>query len=781
MGTYDPASVPSLGDSLYVRDRANLVGQGYLATNMASPTFPSQSVFAQPVGLSYPIREDYKDEDEWYKAFVRYCATKAIPTHRRRAEMYRMAIDMYTQVSQFSKVPTYGRGQEDAGLTPVEYEFINAFAPIINVKQGEFSTKDYKVSASVSNERAFSRRAEFERTILTDKMLNDIDPGIFERMGQMPENPAALDAIKNFEGSINDFVEKNYRDIYADIAERLLTDWMASSNFENWLGQTYKFYQLTETAISCPYINERTLEVINPLIKPDAFVPDPMSRDNFFETANFHIEFQYESIESIRMRYPGIDLSDLKRLIGANRNFYGLPVWREDGDGRYYLVVMHVEFKYPEVNKFNEDFQVGTEIRAENTETETIIWEEPIMERIERAEAFEELYFVDAIGGTLIADKGRVPFQTRSALDPYKANLSSEVVVYDYAISPFIPNSSVRIGALINYRNLSLFKLLKLIGNLEGSKIVLDERLIPDFNQAASKDEAFATWWGNVKENNIIFTDSRETSMLPSGSQIPIQVINLSERDVPIINQLIETIAFIDQQIEKFMGFSPARTGNISKYAPVRNVQQELSQSDFATADLRNTFETFVERTLTKVVNLIKTAIIFARNKANEGDKDAELYLRVMTMRYGEPAMLVQDDFIFEDLGIKIKRRSNNEELMRDYKELGMLFLQQKVDPEAAEAVMDMWDSDDARDMRHNFKKAVAAQRARQQQQQQQQAMQEQEAAMQAQQAQVEGEAALLDRQQQMAMEKEMTKQDGETTRTLIKADAKTGKPAVKA
>ena len=754
-----------------------LASQGWVDSTLASPGYPNPMMLPLPQGVLYPKRESYGTEEMWLKAMAQYIVAIVRPTWMRRLAQHRLAFDLYTQVTDFSQVPSYGRDPENLAQLPAERYFLNALVPIINTKQGEFTSKEYKIGVYVTNEEAKSRKADFLQAALADKFFADISPdafkslGIDPQLGGDPENPIIIRAMEEYEGSVREFVETKYRDVYADLMERVLFDWMERNNIDSWLSQAYKFYLLTGAACAQPYIDERTSEVVLPLVKPEDFVPDTRARDNFFDTGNFFIRFSWQTLESVQMRYPNLTVDELKKFIGARQNMFGINVWRADSDGRYYVIVMHLQFKQPKVMEYDLEVPVSERLEMREMDERVEIDVQRQVEKKKYKEAYEELYYADLIGGMLFAEGGVVKNQIRSAADPAKAHLNAEMLIYDYSISPQIGNNTLRLAVLIHQRNYVLQKLMRIISSIEPAKMELDVRLIPAFDEAAGTEENFRIWWEQFKNNNVILVDRSNLSLNPGAdaSAEAVRVKNISEKDIQVVGALTEMINYIDQQIQQYMGFSPARTGKISQYSTSSNVQQELTQSDYATADERIAFEKWFERVLQKVANLQKVAIVGLIEASRAGDQVATEKLDLMRIRYGDEIMTYADGFIFQDYGIKVKRRANADQQLQELRQLAAQALQQGADLDMLAVNVDLVTSDSVSEVQRKLVDLIRYKKSREEAAMQQQMLAQQAAQQATVEAQTGAQYAAADSRNRATIEKELIKQDAETQRELMR------------
>jgi hypothetical protein len=135
-------------------------------------------------------------------------------------------------------------------------------------------------------------------------------------------------------------------------------------------------------------------------------------------------------------------------------------------------------------------------------------------------------------------------------------------------------------------------------------------------------------------------------------------------------------------------------------------------------------------------------------------------------MRYGDLASSVTTDLALEDIGIKVKRRANNAELVGKMQELLSVALQQGADPNLVKAIAKSYMETDASEMMSMIEKSMdnmiqQQQAAQQAQAQQQAAMMQQNQAMNAQQQQQMGQQS-ADNELRNLLAQEAMRQQGQ-------------------
>lgn len=703
-------------------DRGNLFAQGFgYYGGGVSSSLPAASMLGIPGYRTYPLKSDFNDEKKWILAMGQYFIRKAIPIFQRRLSMNRFSTQMAITTTEFSKIPGYSRTPEGITQTPVEREFINTINPIINQLLGEFVQKPFDIKANCVNQEAFSRKNETLYGILLSQFFKGLEDDVREIAGL--SLPNAEELLKVTKGNAIEYIKKHYKDVISESIEKMLNDWIQDSNFKQWLEQAYKLYLITDFVAATPYIDAETLQVKNPLIFTDRFIPDVSSLDNYFTNQKFFISYEYLPLESVMMRFPNLNLEDVKRFIGSRASFFGLPV-AEQLDGRNYIVVVKIQFIYPEEIEISSNKESAESITVDLDFDE--LKESKEEEQTILKKRYEQLYYAYIIGGSLVGEHGVVPFQLRSRRDPSRVNLGSRVMVYDYFLDPSTPNRMTRMSALIKYRNIAFFKLVEFVSQLKGAYLEVDTKLIPHFSDSFSDSENFKTWWDQIQQNRLIFVNKSDSDFTRTNNDQAIKVVNVNG-DNEQIRVLREAVLFYDQEIQRLMGVNAARTGNTGQYTTEGVARANLTASDYATYSNVSAFENFLENLLTDVANLLKISFIAKRDRAMEGDYSAAQSYQFDCMRYGDLAEMITTDLILEDIGIKIKRKDNQDQMKSDIREFLQIALQQKVDPQFLKIILHAYIQDNPSDMLASFDNIMNEYTRMQQEQAEQEAAQQQQ------------------------------------------------------
>ena len=684
---------------------------------------------------SYPDKADYPEQEDWLRAMTLYILSKSENIMVQRYNMNERAKRLYTAITDASKIPSYAADDDGLSFSGITYEHLNSIANPIDVYIGEIASKGFNVNVYVNNEEAKSRKEQVRAMHLIKRFTAEKFPELMddEERQQMREK---LDIDKAMAG---------YRDVYELAIDRALTDWMARSNFEDWLNQTALACILTNTAIGCPYIDPQTFEVILDYVDPSTFVFDVDCKDDFFKDKKYYVHFDYLSLNSVLQMYPDLDKEEIvKRGSGtASQAFLGYPIFRHSRDNDFdQVLVVRCYFMYQdEMEREHSEIKGYSLALKKEDGKEPVVSESVDKETTSERYPYENIYYCDLLGGHFVIKGGVMPYQQRSIRMPAKAQLNSQCLCFGYGLDTMTPPMPVRVEALQVYRNALFFKFIQMVARMKGAITEIDVRYMPEF-VGTPDGERLKKYLDEIQSNGIILKDSSliDAATLDGGKVPP--AITVTMIGMPAeVSVLLEHINFLNMEIQQIIGFNAARTGGISKYEKVSNTMLNKTQSDYSTAYRGISFDRFIENTLTTVANLLKMSIYLKKKHGSQKQKDS---LRISIG--DEFSSLVDDDheFLFQDIGLHFKRRDMSDtEKMNELKMMVQAGLQngsvdflaalqlQKYDSpiEAIEAIEKVLREKQIREEQMAMQQQqMQNQQAQQMQQQQLQAQQQQQA-----------------------------------------------------
>jgi hypothetical protein len=186
------------------------------------------------------------------------------------------------------------------------------------------------------------------------------------------------------------------------------------------------------------------------------------------------------------------------------------------------------------------------------------------------------------------------------------------------------------------------------------------------------------------------------------------------------------------REIRRVSGISEARTGQAGQYQTTGTALQNKTQSDFATQDRSRFFESFLERTLSTIANLIKIRISSLSELAAEGDAYATSLLESERTRLGDEVVdiLTSGESMLSDYGVSVRLGQSVDTINQQIDMMADLMVQQKTAPDLAlmnaEIKMRRTPAEKLEVIRRSVAR-MQAQAAAEQQAMQEQAMQQQQ------------------------------------------------------
>jgi hypothetical protein len=668
----------------------------------------------------FPLIDQYRNEKDWRIQVVKFYISTNLQTISYLHAMFHASIRMYNAITETSEVPDYAKDSKGKVLNSVMYDYVNPLFNPINVRLGEFAGTDYVIHSYLRNKAAESRKQDFYTQARMQQILKERMPNTAEMLDPTAIGDAqSMMQAEGMEGQLDEFMEKKYRDLYDTIADKLIQDWKERSYFKPILDQIYRYYLLTDTAVAWVELNPHTLEVDIQVENPCNVVWDTEMTDDLGRDMQFCMRYRYQSENEILLKYPKIKREDLDSMASRNTPAGGYlrPYYIDQRDNETRFLVTETRWKYVK-KKSVADAKEGLGIPPSDNDSEQI--------------NYEEVYYSIQIGDEIEIDGGVLSNQVRSVDFFGNSNLGVFVLRLGQSLSPRSPTELIRVEGLIKQRNLVFFKLMQMVADMKGVVMFVDTSIIPTMpNEDGVNEPRLDVLADMMQQDKIVPVNGMQLggAMDAMGTKI-VKPVELIEVGVPAgMDYLRNQLDFLTMEINRMLAYNDARVGSINKYETKTNAQMNKSASDKATAYKDVQFDNFVERTLEYVANSLKIADTLTRVRA--GYYNNTKLIDAIEMRLGdEVATLPRDSFLFQDIGIHIRRRVDSAErkMMIEQQFLPMALQSGNITLSEYATFLTSDNLEDAfekiqEDMR---KKEIAAQKQQQEQMMQQQQMQEQ-------------------------------------------------------
>jgi hypothetical protein len=171
-----------------------------------------------------------------------------------------------------------------------------------------------------------------------------------------------------------------------------------------------------------------------------------------------------------------------------------------------------------------------------------------------------------------------VPGQFPDETDPYKINPPFFGIYYDDINSK--TTSITERGKAYQYLyNIAFFRFENQWAKNKGKVIVMDSKLLPGGVGSLTTNQTFHF----LEQNNFLLVNSSEEgNELPAGYDINRLVGQMDMSTTVNMKAEIETLAFLEQQLQKTLGITDALKGQTSPYETATNNRQNLVQTGYS-------------------------------------------------------------------------------------------------------------------------------------------------------------------------------------------------------
>lgn len=209
------------------------------------------------------------------------------------------------------------------------------------------------------------------------------------------------------------------------------------------------------------------------------------------------------------------------------------------------------------------------------------------------------------IGGEIITDWGRLENQVRSIDRPERTTLSYVGLVGDATTD--IQHSLVKeLEYLQDFASDILYHIRLAMSRMGSRAIVYDVAQIPK-QFAAHGNQALQKVIHHMKQDGIIPINSKDEAN--NGKPHPFNQFTQVDLSLQgVIQELINTLALVEDLAAKVSGISPQREGQTMQYEAASNTQRSVIQSTARTEVYLKPYEGLISRVLEKALNLMKIA-----------------------------------------------------------------------------------------------------------------------------------------------------------------------------
>jgi hypothetical protein len=729
--------------------------------NMGGHTQPLNHVHGMP------DKSRYKDiehgEQQWLVDVLRYLSTRASTRIQQQFKIASDGIRMYSQHTENVPEPAFAESREDSITGGFHYEHINQLKLIIETYIGEYISQGFDFTVEVTNEAASSRKEQLYTDLTLAKYLVDQAPDVAS-IGVQVNSLHDVGTIRKQlqakypEADGIELFNKGFRDINAVTAYRLLADFFDRSRMKEWIKQVYEYYKLTDTAIAAPYIDPQTYDVVNPLIDPRFFVYDVDCLDNHFTSQQYAFHFEYLPTNEVLRRYPHLDRNDVEALEGSNNTLFGQPVSRQDVVSSYndttLVLVVHGWFVYTQPYKEDEenaDENADTPPEGDDLDrhykqgdSRNGLDVQLLEEHRDEPPQYQELYEMVAVGGEIIAEGGPAKNQLRSIDNMAMAYLPPVVLRRGQNRGNAEPTAAYQIAALERIKSLLFHKINDMIGQMQGNVWGFDTSQLVGLG-GEDPESDIKTALRMIKQNKMYFTNSAQTQQSDPYNRR--EAVEIKQSNLPPELQFfVQWYEKVEEEINKLTSANDARLGRAGQYQPASSVRSDMIQASYGTASAVEDFNNFMDRTFTRLANLLRMSRVLKAEKANgedEGLEELEAKMQMENMRLGDMAYTYGSlsDFMLQDIGVHVKFTTSKKEKARLLSEYAQVALQQGTI--TLEQYAELMDSDDIEEGLQKAKHMAARQRIQQENREFQKQQMQQQASMMSQQAQLQNQQAI--------------------------------------
>ena len=617
------------------------------------------------LGYGPPHRKDYPTGEEGDRAYVedytQYLIFRSNPRIQQRLQRIQNAVNLFNKTTASAKPANRLSNKDTDFIPPTDYVFVNQFYTAINQVIGEFASQKMDIKVVLTNSSAKTAKEQFKSGLYLSSFLKQQGVPDIAEEANLPDSDFLQG--RSIEDYMND-PSKGYRDKTAFIMERLMEDWCNSPNcgngatFWQWLREAFKYYWITDTIHSVPFVDPYSLEVKLPTVRPNYVVYDVDQDTDLILDPDYTITFRYVPIEEAKSMFPDVKIEEMEAQLGSQGGVYGLPLYQVNRNepqigvpssilvvDLYWRVSVDKMIELP-----TDEVQINFNLEEDGEEIDVEVKTQRKKERV------EEVWQASVLGSTALhfplARFGRVDpyYEIRSVDSPLRASLPIASLVRGWSTKQAFdsPLDADYVVELIELRNNLFSKANELIQNTMGNILQVDPSVVPEFSESGNPADNIETWLSYIKSQRILLTSEPGIQDMQRGSSV--SVINL-DNNIATIQGIYTTIQSIDAQIQQMTGIDPTRQGQIGQYTKASVAQQSQAASMARTQQKFQLFVDWANRTLQNVAQILqKTTYAKVLMLSEDSGPIDKLRLTV-----GDEVMSIDDSFAASDIGIKVE------------------------------------------------------------------------------------------------------------------------------
>ena len=497
---------------------------------------------------------------------------------------------------------------------PAMWLSISSLQAKIEMLIGELEQRGYEINVKAVNKEATSRKLEEKEKLRVARRLQPAAQYGEQQTGLPLQDPQQQ--IPQTDKELDDFMDLSFKDKAELIMEAALK---FTAKMCDWDETRKEMFRDVWIAGKCIARNEIVRGLPRSVrVNPLCFIYDRFATNDNLTDATYFGEVYYMTLGEAAERFNLTD-DELAQANNAYNQFIGMSAqplagsgvsltdqffdaipnatlgWFKNIDNVPRVLVARTCWSDYKVRKYKDEVNAkyGTEHLQEITNEVRARGKSPII--TSKMNVWRQCTL---IGGTIVREWGECPNQARELSTLEQTEPPYKIWVPNFIMGTNVSKTEQVVGLEL-LRDICMYNMQLAMNRSAGKVFVYDVSLKPD-NMEIEKVLGYA------KSSGIILVNTREYNMT-AGSLNVMQSYDLSMSQV--MNQYIESMAFLDSQINTILGTSPERQGDIPAASQAVGVTQlAVAGSSKVTFSLFSGYERFCSRVLNQQAKFIKIA-----------------------------------------------------------------------------------------------------------------------------------------------------------------------------
>lgn len=501
----------------------------------------------------------------------------------------------------------------------IEYMHYPLISSIIEQVVGEWMTRPVKKKTYVMNKEGKAKKLDQMFAMVTESILREAneDPEIQEALGFVPETPNPEIELPE---DIEDFIENgDFKTTSEEVSDLILEQVLEVKNNKAKLKDL-----LVDVLVQDEIIASIEKKDGHPSIKRENIFECDMDwnpEEEIQKDPQYFIKDKYLPFNEILNSY---ELSKEEEAILKSYSSLGRTSMVSSGDGyddpknrnEYWFTnsgdimqIRCVEMFWISKRQLSAKVTIN---KKTNEEIYKLIPEGYNVKKIDNIKTIWVDYqrHILMVGPDLVLESGPVNERNSRIDDPKKDILNVVGLKRNNFMNAPMQSAAKKLLQLQDFASELLFELRLAMRRNMGKVLVYDSAQIPkQFLKSGGYDSAVNRVMHHAKKDQFLIINSQDRNARYAFNQFT--SLDLSSHGM--MNDIIATLALVEQLGAKFVGVSQERGGTVDQYQSATGTERAVAQSTARTEVYINPFENFIEEVLMKV--LMKAKHVYEENE----------------------------------------------------------------------------------------------------------------------------------------------------------------------